>query len=166
MQKQSPISCLVLWESNSENSGCSVRPIAVAGVGTRIPDAMGAISTVGKAFWVVTHGGPNPEYPVVRAREPQKRQMWNGVLRHAGSCLRLRQNVGHDARGETCLLGERERVGGSTCQARSHGVSLLSVQFSWEKGGGWRDHPRAAMAIYSTDAVYDILKTPDSDGRN
>ena len=85
----------------------------------QIPDAMGAsaISNVDMAIWVVTSGGPHPECPAVCAREPRNHQVWSGdVLRHAGSRHRLRQNVGHNARGETCHPGEREGEG-STSQA-------------------------------------------------
>lgn len=78
-------------------------------VGAGIPDAMAsAISNVDMATWVVTSGGPHPECPSVCAREARNRQVWSGILRHAGSRLRLWENVGHDARGETCRPGERE----------------------------------------------------------
>ena len=76
------------------------------------PDAMAsAISNVDMATWVVTSGGPHPECPSecpsVCAREARNHQVWSGgVLRRVGSSLR--QNVGHDARGETCRPGERE----------------------------------------------------------
>ena len=84
-----------------------VRPIAVVGAG--IPDAMAsAISNVDIAIWAETSGGPHPECPSVCAREARNRQVWSGILRHAGSRLRLWENVGHDARGETCRPGERE----------------------------------------------------------
>ena len=96
-----------------------------------------AISNVDIAIWAETSGGPHPECPSVCAREARNRQVWSGILRHAGSRLRLWENVGHDARGETCRPGEREvgaveRTHNFMC-SKPLDSRFLRISFYWRR---------------------------------